>query len=248
VALRLPPGLLWNRPTWAGLGVRGGVTDHRRNGPDLAGAGQISSIDGTNPQNTAASRDARLELHHDTVDINAYVSSRILSWDNDEYTYTVFAGFQFVRDRWTYDFSQQVSGGGPFFLHAVRSAVASDFYGVRLGGTYEHEITERARLIVTGHVTPGYQRDRLTATQFPGTFGPGTLEVSDSRSGFAVRTGLSAGVEVNAFGPVFVNGGIGYEHNSRVPRIDGLTSGRARLGRGKADSLILMIRARILLQ
>jgi hypothetical protein len=51
-----------------------------------------------------------------------------------------------------------------------------------------------------------------------------------------------------AFGPVFVNGGIGYEHNSRVPRIDGLTSGRARLGRGKADSLILMIRARILLQ
>jgi hypothetical protein len=47
VELRMPLRDLWNRPTWAGLRVRGGVTDHTRNGPDLVGAGQIFSIDGT---------------------------------------------------------------------------------------------------------------------------------------------------------------------------------------------------------
>lgn len=247
VELRMPLRDVWGRPAWMGIRARGGTSDHTRRGADLSGAGQIFSIDGTNAQAIAASRDARLELHYDTIDINAYVASRILSWNAGAYAYTVFAGFQFVRDRWTYDFNQLVSGGGPFFAQAVRSGVSSDFYGARLGGAYEHRIADNATLTITGHVTPGYQRDRLSAMQFPGTFGPGTLEVGERRNGFAVRTGVSTNVEARAGPTVFIGGGIGYEHNSRLPRIDGLTGGRARLGLGRADSLILMIRARIVL-
>lgn len=248
VELRLPLRALLDRPAWLGFQAEGGASERKRSGGDLTGPGHIFSIDGANRQNIVAARGARLDLDHHAVAIRAYVAGRLREWNGGVSSFSVHAGFQYSRDRWTYDFSQLVSGGGPFFLHAVRSDVASDFYGARFGGTLVQRLAENVVLEVAGHVTPGHQRDRLTATQFPGTFGPGTLEVGQSRSGFAVRTGVSAFAELRALGSVFVSGGIGYEHNSRVPRIDGLTGGRASLGQGKADSLIVMIRARILLQ
>ena len=237
---------IWNAS--AGIDVEGGTSDHERSGADLSGAGQIFSIDGTNRQNIVAARDVRLELNHHTVAIRAFVAARIREWDGGASFFDFQAGFQYIRDRWIYDFSQLVSGGGPFFLHAVRSAVASDFYGARLGATFVQRIAENVALKVAGHVTPGHQRDRLTATQFPGTFGPGTLEVGDRRSGFAVRTGISTSVEMRALRSLFIAVGIGYEHNSRVPRIDGLTGGRAQLGAGHANSLLILMRARIIIE
>ncbi|MCW5770276.1 MAG: hypothetical protein KIT16_01470 [Rhodospirillaceae bacterium] len=244
--LKLPLPISRRAPIWFSIGAEGGTGSHTRRGGDLSGIGRIFSIDGTNTQTIAAARDARLSLDHDTVMIDALVSSRIRSRGRGKFGYILFGGFHYARDRWRYEFVQQVSAGGPFFDHAVQSRVAADFFGFALGGTYSHEIAPGWVWTVTGRMIPGYQRTRLRATQFPGTFGAATVEAKDSHGGFALRAGISTTVEMRAASTIFIAGTIGYEHRGRTPFVRGLDdSGGARLGHRAAHGLFVMIRARI---
>lgn len=173
-----------------GIRVEGGTAGATRRSDSL-GPGRITSLDGLNTQNIVAARDARLGLDCAGVGVDAAIERR-WALDNPTTWLHLGLGFRYGHERCRYDFSQSVSGGGAFFLHAVDSRVRHDFFGALLAARLTRELGDGWRL--AGHVlvVPGYYRGSLKGTQAPGTFGPTALTVEDRR-GFA-------GVEIGGGG------------------------------------------------
>jgi hypothetical protein len=242
VALRWTPV----RDLAFGLTVAGGVTRHGR-GSDGTGPGRITSLDGLNTQNIAQSRDAHLELDCGALEVRAFAERR---WaiDNPTTWISVGGGFKFARESCRYDFSQFVSGGGAFFHHGVTSRLSNDFYGGEFTLRIDRALGDGWRL--GGHVvvSPGVYVGRLSGTQHPGTFGPGTLTVESRLTSAAVAFGGGLGLAWRR-GPL----GLGLvgeaRHETGVPFLTQLPLAgqlfRAQRGSRTTASLMILITVQI---
>lgn len=179
-------GLWWQFPTFK---LHGEVFGSFWRGKDSQGAtsgpSAVGLIDGSNTAAITATRNNRLEWHGHRLGGRLYGS-----WERrlqaGRVLLGLMAGAMLSHAYRNYDYSSEVSGGGPFFTNNIKLDMYTLFAAPLLGAYATIRFTPKWSLRVSGTAAPGWKRYRLDGRQ-TGTALPPGASISATTSGFAFR-------------------------------------------------------------